>query len=323
MNFKEINNNESLTPESEINSEKEKIRNIAIELYQQKEYNEEYYAHGTNAKALQGMINSEYKVIPGEKMNIAFTGESYGKSNLNKKIVSVGKFNKVGLDSVKIYSKYASQSFALTTKNIEEKIEENKESLKFYEKIKYKENSYAEKYHQLKIEYTIFLEQIKNYFLNLPEEEKEKHDLLSEIPIIVCGKNNISEEKYIHSGIADEKGLPELSIQIIATTSEKLKIVKKIVDNPQIKIITIKELESVEKEFSQIKKEFIEKIKKIKELYDNKKIEEALFFFKKEFPNEELWNYDTKTGKKIESDQEKIKYFLCFNKYNRYSFEYI
>jgi len=309
--------------EKNLEDEEKKIVDYSVELYEKREYGENYYIHGTNAKALEGMIQSDYQVIPGKEIALTFTGESGGESALNKNIVSVARFNNKGLFSVDRYCKQASKDFALTSENITDKIEKNTRHLNIMENTDYKKGSIFHNGHLTEINNKKRLLKAKEYFFNLSEEEINNHNFLSQIPVIVLGKQLESNEIYVRSDISEEVGLSRLNFQIIAVQSEYVKYITEMVNNPNIKVVNINNLHIIEKNYTQIKKIYEQNINELKKNYSDGNIGNALDFFNKNFPQDTLWNYNPKTGEKMKNIKEKIKYFLCFNKYHRYSFGYI
>ncbi len=221
-----------------------------------------YYAHGTNGKALEQILETDGMVLPGKDLRergiLISTGESGGTTALNKERISV-----ISLDHFRTsdgvreghvsnaidYSERASKGFSKRPSNIDYKIMEMERVLSDFKKGDDTPVSWIESCE----ESLLGLRKLKAAFSEMSSEEISRYEKLSDIEVVVLGKSERNLEGFVRSDVDGEVSLPSLKVASIAVKREHISTVKNLLDakGSTIKIIPMDKLENLQRLYLQ------------------------------------------------------------------------
>ncbi|MBI4009855.1 MAG: hypothetical protein HY361_01495, partial [Candidatus Aenigmarchaeota archaeon] len=207
----------------------------------------DYFAHGTNAKSLEGILSLGGNILPQDEVmkngGEIVTGENAGASNTGDKISTVGGSH---VSWAIEYSELASGSYAITPNSIDAKIRDQEE---FIQTII--SNDAIIRNGLISIdrenERLTHLKKLKEKFSKMSDSEKLDWEKLSSIPIVVLGKEqavNIPSQDGYETQISGEILMNYLRTEIIAVPSESIPFVAEMVkkSGQEIAIIPLENL---------------------------------------------------------------------------------
>ena len=208
-----------------------------------------FFGHGTNWFALLQVLEKFWgQLVPGniQKWNwvLTLTGESLGNTDTNSKYVSsvLLSASTSRFDVLKEYANNASGSFSITPSNINDRIAEQENRLR------------NEKYSHLDTAQNILLQmrKIKDIFETLSDEDRDKLEKLSKIPVIVIGdipyvsdfEDDNSAKFSFH--LANESASSRLNIRAIAIPREYIELFSQILLENNFNDIIIVPIEEID-----------------------------------------------------------------------------
>lgn len=221
-----------------------------------------YYAHGTNGKTLESILETDEMILPGrvlkERGIISLTGESGATTPLNRESISTIALDHFGtsggtrrghIDNAIIYAQSASEKFSVTPLNIDEKIIKMEELVSGLKTSDYTEGSIVDIIIKSQEDRLLELRNLKKTFSELNFEELAKYEELSKIPVVVVGKNQKGFEGFVHSDIRGEVSLPSLKAETVAVPKEYMSTIQFLLNTKgsSIRVISLEELENLQR----------------------------------------------------------------------------
>ncbi|MBL7057451.1 hypothetical protein ISS09_04170, partial [Candidatus Woesearchaeota archaeon] len=222
----------------------------------------EFYVHGTNGKSLDSILDMGGDLLPGkvvkERGGLMFTGESGGTTGMNSQRVSVVTFDhQKSLRTTQDYAEGAAKpydgksmdGFSIRPSNVDERIEVLEGYLKEYNIKEIPDHAPIMK--ELKAAEVRIpqLKEMKKVFAKMSKAEIAEYNRLSDIPVVVLGKQMHSEIGQVVSDIPGEVSVPSMRVDIIATPKQHVDEVRSMVRQKggSAKVVSFEELERLKK----------------------------------------------------------------------------